>query len=201
MLDWGLPAAFAVIFFLLLHGRLRELRRRGGRVCLGCWQTIEGTSVKGSCTRCGRSYDVARVQNDLFGRETHGGLRTPGPLRRVRMWAFAAAVPGAFLAAWAVGCSLPASIYVVPALFVAAFGILVTVGWVEKRLVHRVARARFRACPRCGYSLVGVSEDGACPECGREYRGSELEDEWVSSLEWWTRKPTHDAGSSGGASS
>jgi hypothetical protein len=199
MLDRGLPAAFLGVFVLLLHGRLRELRRRNGRVCLGCWRNIEGTSVNGVCTHCRRPYDVARVQDEVFGRVRHGGPKTPGPLRRIRVWAYAIVAPGGFLlAAWAFGYSPPASEYLVPALFVLCMGVMVAAGSAEKRLVARVAHARFRVCPGCGYSLEGISEDGACPECGREYHGSELEDDWVSSLEWWTRKPSHDASSSNG---
>lgn len=44
---------------------------------------------------------------------------------------------------------------------------------------HRRAKElNGRMCWRCGYSLEGIAADGACPECGRSYTRSELQERW-----------------------
>lgn len=55
------------------------------------------------------------------------------------------------------------------------FAIVVT--W-ERRLMRRLARAEYRLCPRCGYSLVARTGSIACPECGRKCEMRDVELSW-----------------------
>jgi len=38
------------------------------------------------------------------------------------------------------------------------------------RTKARLARSEWFLCPWCRYSLVGLDEQGVCPECGAGYR-------------------------------
>lgn len=50
--------------------------------------------------------------------------------------------------------------------------------WADRRREALLRRCGWRICPRCGYVLVGLAEDGVCPECGLRYRGRELARVW-----------------------
>jgi len=35
-----------------------------------------------------------------------------------------------------------------------------------------------RICPQCGHSLLGLGEEGICPECGKEFERSDVRLQW-----------------------
>lgn len=49
----------------------------------------------------------------------------------------------------------------------------------RRRVVFRsLCAEHFRRCPQCFYDLRGSPPSGVCPECGREYSGAQLSDDW-----------------------
>ncbi len=60
-------------------------------------------------------------------------------------------------------------------------GILGFIFWGRSRRKGRtvVLRCRFLICPACRYRLDGLPAQGACPECGRLYTHTALEELWM----------------------
>ena len=48
----------------------------------------------------------------------------------------------------------------------------------HNRFLRKVRGSRYRICPDCGYSLSGLPDRHACPECGLRYTVEELEQRW-----------------------
>lgn len=78
---------------------------------------------------------------------------------------------------------------------VTAWVILPPIAWGSLR--RKVMRLRADPyCPHCGYTLIGLPEEGKCPECGRPFRMTVVEmfrrdPQWV--MAWWRlsgRPPT-----------
>lgn len=49
--------------------------------------------------------------------------------------------------------------------------------------LDRLRSIGFRVCPDCEYSLEGLADRGACPECGAWYTPELLETRWRLALE------------------
>jgi hypothetical protein len=72
-------------------------------------------------------------------------------------------------------------------LFAAAGAFVLVVGWCVwywRRLRGRartiLIKTRGLTCLSCGFSLVGLDENGQCPECGEGYYADELSRCWSS---------------------
>lgn len=48
----------------------------------------------------------------------------------------------------------------------------------RRAIRRRMFDACMELCPRCAYPLVGLSESGACPECGASFSKSEVRRLW-----------------------
>lgn len=69
-----------------------------------------------------------------------------------------------------------------PALF-----FLPIVGWfayfpalalMKRRFRRRLIAADYMICPSCDYRLDGLGDQGACPECGKEFRSADVRALW-----------------------
>jgi len=49
----------------------------------------------------------------------------------------------------------------------------------EASVRRRLKAAGYRLCPRCGYDLSGLGDEGACPECGRGFLAASLAEQWA----------------------
>jgi len=59
----------------------------------------------------------------------------------------------------------------------------------RSRLEARVREYAFEACPNCAYSLCGLPDESACPECGARYLKPEAVEVWKAFLEATKRRP------------
>ena len=51
---------------------------------------------------------------------------------------------------------------------------------IRRKLRNEVLAANYQLCPECEYSLKSLPAKGRCPECGRPYDSSRLEEDWKS---------------------
>lgn len=77
----------------------------------------------------------------------------------------------------AIGSAVPGWAFAaVPAASLGVFGVAVL------RFLRRLRACGGRLCPACGYALVGLDEDGVCPECGTKYTARQLRYTWQDYL-------------------
>jgi len=60
----------------------------------------------------------------------------------------------------------------------------------RSRLEARVREYAFEACPNCAYSLCGLPNEGACPECGARYLKPVAVEVWKAFFEATKRRPS-----------
>ncbi len=70
---------------------------------------------------------------------------------------------------WAAAATIAAMFWIV-----AAFSLR------KRRLRARLTAAGGQLCTECGYSLVGLAERGACPECGVAYEMEQVRAAWAA---------------------
>ncbi len=68
------------------------------------------------------------------------------------------------------------SMVLVPAIFFTlALAALYAAWFLSKKYIRS---EDYRVCPKCRYSLRNMPDSGACPECGTQYKISELQRIW-----------------------
>lgn len=55
--------------------------------------------------------------------------------------------------------------------------------WARHHGREAVSRSNFQICPGCSYSLRGLPDSGACPECARTYTRISLRELWKGRYE------------------
>lgn len=150
------------------------------RSCSRCDRWSREVAFDAICRRCGRSAHEAIEERRLRGARTRD---TPWALRRwptrlilllfinnaVVLLSIVAIMRGQLL--WAV-VAMVASVLIL----VGFVALLMTH---QRRMARRAARANFRLCPRCGYSLDHFQSGiVSCPECGATGELAEIELAW-----------------------
>ncbi len=153
--------------------------------CLGCDASLRGHDPTGSCQRCGRAYD-----RDVTRRATERALRW-GPGGPLLGWTHPGRLASELRRSRRMGRVLLVGVLVIcgclalvaaqnvegleplfPGLIVG--GVILVIGESRLRRAHERGLRRWRRrakpmCDDCSHSLVGLGDQGVCPECGREF--------------------------------
>ena len=73
------------------------------------------------------------------------------------------------------------------------FGTQAFTGWRILHLRRLHCDADGRICPKCGHLLVGLEDEGTCPECGTPFNLADVKRQWQSIIgEERRKKPVPD---------
>lgn len=113
-------------------------------------------------------------------RDPRRPVATPREAILRQVWLPAALV---FIALWCMTLFYPISartIMIYGFITVTSISLVAVDTTARKRGRAIVERADYRICPRSRYRLVGLPDDGSCPECGRAYLHDTLKITWKS---------------------